>query len=179
MGKIAVILILGTALLMGAGLWFSQTRGYYAPIDGPVTLTLETDGGLITLPARDVTAIASTSSPLGFRACFTHDLNLDTARADLGLSPRPTPAPTIAPPSFTCFDAGKVDAMLADGTATAFTAYKNAAFGVDRVVALTADGRGFAWHELNACGKKAYDGTPVGEECPARDDFEPLTEGSL
>jgi hypothetical protein len=39
---------------------------------------------------------------------------------------------------------------------------------VDRIVAVTDHGQGFAWHELNACGEKAYDGTVVGETCPPR-----------
>ena len=43
---------------------------------------------------------------------------------------------------------------------------KNVHYGVDRIVAITDDGRGFVWHELNDCGEKAYDGTVVGEECP-------------
>jgi len=53
------------------------------------------------------------------------------------------------------------------------------AYGVDRVVALTADGRGWSWHELNECGHKAYDGTAVGPACPDRATYTPLTEGSL
>ena len=179
MGKIAVLLILGTALAMGAGLWYAQTRGYYAAVEGPVTLTLETASGLVTLPATEVSAIASTSSPLGFRACFAHDLDTATLVETLGAEPREAPAPTIAPPWFECFDAGTVFTLLETGEAQGFTAMKNVAYGVDRVVALTADGRGFAWNELNACGRKAYDGTPVGEACPDRDTYEPLTEGQL
>ncbi len=189
MGKIVVILLLGTALMAGAGLWYAQTRGYYDPVDGPVTLTLEGPNGLIKIPAREVQAIASNSSPLGFRACFAHDLDLavlagvtpDAPQGDGALRAYTAPdaAPTIAPGWFDCFDAPALGALLADGTARAFTAYSNAAFGVDRVVALTADGRGWAWHALNDCGDRAYDGTPVGEECPDRATFQPLTEGSL
>ena len=59
---------------------------------------------------------------------------------------------------------------LRAGTALPFLGQKNVAFGVDRVVAITEDGRGYVWHELNDCGEKAYDGTIVGEECPGRED---------
>ncbi|SDZ10658.1 hypothetical protein SAMN05444004_10659 [Jannaschia faecimaris] len=179
MSKFAVILILGAAIAMGAGLWYAQTRGYYAVIEGPVTLTLTSDSGLTTIPATDVQAIASNSSPLGFRACFAHDLDLAALTDEIAPRPAIAPAPTIAPPWFDCFDAETVGDLIDDGTASAFIAYKNAAFGVDRIVALTDDGRGFAWHELNDCGKKAYDGTAVGEACPDRTNFEPLIEGSL
>ena len=59
-------------------------------------------------------------------------------------------------------------AELEAGTAQAFIGQKNVDFGVDRIVAITQDGRGYVWHDLNHCGEKAYDGTVVGEECPAR-----------
>lgn len=180
MGKVAVILILGTALLVGGGIWYAQTRGYYAPVEGPVTLTLAApDGGLTTLPASDVQAIASDASPLGFRACFATDLDQAALGEALNLEPRARPEPTIAPGWFPCFDAGEVAGLLASGDARAYTAYPNARFGVDRVVAIAADGRGWAWHELNDCGRRSYDGTPVGEACPEREGFAPLIEGSL
>ena len=77
--------------------------------------------------------------------------------------------PRNAPGWFDCFDAPAIARDLADGNATAFIGVKNIHFGVDRIVAITQDGRGYAWHELNNCGHKAYDGTVVGEECPPRD----------
>ena len=177
MGKFVVILLLSVAVLAGAGLWYTSTRAYYAPVDGPVTLTLAKGGDLTTLPASDVSAIASTSSPLGFRACFRHELDLSAI--DALADAHPDPEPTIAPDWFDCFDAEAVGGLLTAGEARAFLAYPNVAYGVDRVVALTADGRGWAWHQLNDCGRKAYDGTPVGPACPDRETFEPLTEGSL
>lgn len=176
MGKLAVIAILVSALLVGGGVWYAQTRGYYAPLDGPATLTLVAqDGTRGDIGATDVEAIVSQSSPLGFRACFRHAVDpgiLATAE------PRADAAPTIAPPWFGCFDAGTVDGLLASGGAQAFTAYPNAGYGVDRIVALAADGRGWAWHQLNDCGEKAYDGTPVGEECPDRATYQPLIDGA-
>ena len=180
MGKFAVILILATAVLMGAGLWYAQTRAYYDPVEGPVTLTLAApDGSLTTLPASDVSAIASISSPLGFRACFAHHLDLAALGEEIAVEPRSDAAPTIAPGWFDCFHAATIGEMLAAGEATAYTAYPNAGYGVDRIVALTPDGRGWAWHQLNECGERAYDGTPLGEECPARETFEPLIEGRI
>ncbi|WP_371153208.1 DUF6446 family protein [Jannaschia sp. 2305UL9-9] len=175
MGKVVIIAILVAALLGGIGIWYTNNRAFYAAIDGPVTLTLTQGDDLSTLPARDVDAIASTSSPLGFRACFQHDLTTPEDLADAYASPEPT----VAPGWFDCFDASALAALLTSGEARAFTAYKNVQFGVDRVVALTPDGRGWAWHQLNECGKKSYDGTPVGEACPDRATYTPLTEGSL
>jgi hypothetical protein len=179
MGKLVVLLLALASVAAGTGIWYTNTRAFYAPVDGPVTLTLAAGDDLTTLPATDIEAIASISSPLGFRACFAHDLDLDALGAEITAEPRPDAAPTVAPGWFDCFDAEAIGAVLASGEARAFTAYPNAQFGVDRVVALTADGRGWAWHQLNDCGERSYDGTPVGEECPDRDTFQPLTEGAV
>ncbi|MEM9795291.1 MAG: DUF6446 family protein [Pseudomonadota bacterium] len=179
MGKFAVLLILLSTLIGGVAIWYTQTRAFWSEIDGPVTLTLATEDGLTTLPAQDVRAIASTSSPLGFRACFQHLVQMDALGSDLPVTPMPDAAPTIPPDWFDCFDAPAIGALLAGGDARAFLAYPNVAYGVDRIVALAPDGRGWAWHELNDCGRKAYDGTPVGQACPDRATFTPLIEGSL
>jgi hypothetical protein len=179
LGKFVVILLALAALLAGAGVWYTNTRAFWAPLEGPVTLTLWSEEGLISLPAKDVRAVASASSPLGFRACFDYSLDLATLGEAIPVEPRPDAVPTIAPGGFDCFDAPAIGAMLAAGEAFAFTAYENAQFGVDRIVALAPDGRGWAWHQINECGERAYDGTPVGEACPDRDRFQPLIEGSL
>ncbi|MEL6588120.1 MAG: DUF6446 family protein, partial [Pseudomonadota bacterium] len=152
---------------------------YWSEVEGRVTLTLAEGDQLTALPAENVQAISSTSSPLGFRACFDHGLDLAAIPATLPAEARPMAAPTVAPGWFDCFDAVAIGALLSDAQAQAFTAYPNVQYGVDRIVALTPDGRGWAWHELNDCGHKAYDGTPVGEACPSRETFTPLTEGSL
>ena len=168
MGKAVVIALLLVCLIGGAGIWYTQTRAFWDRVDGPVALAVEGD----TFPAASVEAIASRSSPLGFRACFAHTLDVDA----LDAVPRANPAPTVPPGWFGCFDAEAVAALIASGEAQAFTAFENAAYGVDRVVALAADGRGWAWHELNDCGRRDYAGTPVGDECPDREAFEPLRE---
>lgn len=175
MGKIVIIAILLAALLGGVGIWYTNTRAFYSVAEGPVTLTLSRGGDLTTLPTSDVEAIVSSSSPLGFRACFEHGLTAPETLAD----PRTDAEPTVAPGWFECFDAGAVSALLDSGEAQAFTAYPNVQYGVDRIVALTRDGRGWAWNQLNECGKKSYDGTPVGDACPDRATYTPLTEGSL
>lgn len=73
-----------------------------------------------------------------------------------------------APGWFNCYDAVAIAEALKSGQAQAFLGVKNIHYGVDRIVAVTSDGKGFVWHALNNCGEKAYDGTVVGEECPPR-----------
>ena len=174
MGKLVVILLVLVCLAGGVGLWYAQTRAFWAPLDGPVTLTVMRDGAPARIDATAVRAIASTSSPLGFRACFAHGLNAAT----LG-EPRADAVPTVPPGWFDCFDAGEIADLLETGAARAFTAYPNVAYGVDRVVALAEDGRGWAWHQLNECGARAYDGTATGPACPDRATYVPLVEGGV
>ena len=37
---------------------------------------------------------------------------------------------------------------------------------IDRIVAVFPDGRGYAWHQINACGEVVFDGDPAPEGCP-------------
>ena len=171
-GKAAILLIALACVLAGAGLWYTQQHAFWAPVEGDVTLTLQNGDARRPLDASAVTAARSSSSPLGFRACFGHGEDLDAVVADAP----PAGAPTVAPGWFDCFDAGAIAALIESGDARAFLAHRDAAYGIDRVVALTADGRGWAWHELNECGDRDYSGTPVGRECPDRDAFQPLRD---
>jgi hypothetical protein len=45
-------------------------------------------------------------------------------------------------------------------------------WGIDRVVAVLPDGRGFAWHQINPCGEVVFNGEPAPAGCP------PLPEGA-
>ncbi|MEM6308196.1 MAG: DUF6446 family protein, partial [Pseudomonadota bacterium] len=74
-----------------------------------------------------------------------------------------------APNWFDCFDASQIGADLEQGTATAFTGVRNYEYGIDRVVAIYPDGRGFIWHQINDCGDKLYDGSPASADCPERE----------
>ena len=50
----------------------------------------------------------------------------------------------------------------------AFLGRKNFEYGIDRYVVIYPDGRGYAWHELNDCGEKLYDGSAKDQSCPKR-----------
>jgi hypothetical protein len=56
--------------------------------------------------------------------------------------------PLNAPSWFDCFDATEIGAALENGQALAFLSQSNIAPDVDRVVAVFADGRAFAWHQF-------------------------------
>ncbi len=160
-----------TALFAGAALYYLQVYGYYEEVadtgQGDVQLVNLVTGQSEPILYSDFQAIDAQSSPIRYRACFTtsHSQAMLTETYELvDVSP-----PRNAPGWFDCFDAGEISADLEDGTALLFMGQKNVHYGVDRLVAIHEDGRGWVWHELNDCGEKAYDGTVIGEDCPERE----------
>ncbi|WP_298921206.1 DUF6446 family protein [uncultured Roseobacter sp.] len=170
-GKIVGIAIMISALIAGVSLYYLQVYGFYEEVSAEtqeIRLMSLTSNAPVAILAEGIEAIDAESSPIRFRACFTTSSSLAMlTETYVGLE---NAIPRNAPEWFDCFDAAAIAAELQAGTALAFLGEKNVAFGVDRVVAITEDGRGYAWHELNDCGEKAYDGTIVGEECPRLDE---------
>lgn len=156
-----------SALIAGAALYYLQVYGFYQEVDAPA-------GGVVliplagtqaeVIPVENFQAIDADSSPIRYRACFTTPYSLALLTETFQMVDKATPR--NAPGWFDCFDAAALGAELETGSALVFMSQKNVHFGVDRIVAITDDGRGYVWHELNDCGEKAYDGTIVGEECP-------------
>ena len=167
-GKIVGIVLMLSALIAGAGLYYLQVYGYYEELDGG-EVTLVTLAGALPEPilAEGFRGIDAESSPIRYRACFTTPQSLAMLSETYVMLEEATPR--NAPGWFDCFDAAAIAAEIEAGTALVFLGAKNVAYGVDRIVAITEDGRGYAWHELNDCGEKSYDGTVVGEACPPRD----------
>ena len=149
-------------------MYYLQVYGLYDEVKtSDVQLVSVVDDLPETISFDNFQAIDSQSSPIRYRACFTTDLSISLlSETYVGLEKA---SPRNAPKWFDCFDAAAIGAELAAGTAVPFLGQKNVHFGVDRIVAITDDGRGYIWHDLNDCGDKAYDGTIVGEECPGRE----------
>ena len=168
-GKIVGLVIVISSLIAGAALYYLQVYGYYEEVSAEVTevrlLPLGSNEPARIL-AENIDAIDAESSPIRFRACFSTPASLAMLTETYQMLDRAIPR--NAPDWFDCFDAASIAEELDAGTALAFMGEKNVDFGVDRVVVITEDGRGYIWHELNDCGEKAYDGTIVGEECPKR-----------
>lgn len=169
-GKILTIVIVLSALLAGVGMYYLQVYAFYEDVTptGSDDVQLTTlDGTRETILYEDFQAIDSESSPIRYRACFTTSTPLSTLTATyeqyVGAAPR------NAPGWFECFDAEAIGEDIAMGRAQVFTSERNREFGIDRVVAITENGRGYVWHEVNECGDKAYDGSPLGDDCPERE----------
>ena len=167
-GKIIGIAIVLSSIIAGAALYYLQVYGFYEEVEvADVQLVSVVTDAPEPIPFDNFQAIDADSSPIRYRACFTTDLSLALlTETYVGLEDA---TPRNAPGWFDCFDAAAIAAELDAGTALPFLGEKNVDFGVDRIVAITEDGRGYVWHELNDCGEKAYDGTIVGEECPERE----------
>lgn len=158
-----------SGLIAGISLYYLQVYGFYQEVEGGEVQLVSVVSDLPeVIPYDGLTAIDADSSPIRYRACFTTDFSLALLSETYVLVDKATPR--NAPGWFDCFDAAAIGAALEDGTALSFMGQKNIAYGVDRIVAITDDGRGFVWHELNECGEKSYDGTVIGETCPERPD---------
>ncbi|MGC1494176.1 MAG: DUF6446 family protein [Sulfitobacter sp.] len=167
-GKIVGIIIMLSGLIAGTALYYLQVYGFYDEVGGgDVQLVSVVSNLPEPIPFDGLTAIDADSSPIRYRACFTTEFSLPLLSETYVLAD--TSTPRNAPGWFECFDATAIGEALEAGSALAFMGQKNIAFGVDRIVAITEDGRGYVWHELNECGEKSYDGTVVGEACPTRE----------
>lgn len=167
-GKLMAGGLVAVALIAGAALYYLQVYHFYVrlPADGVQVVATGLDGDPRPLPVSNWQGIDADSSPIRYRACFDTSLTLHIARASF--EPYPKAAPRVAPGWFDCYDAKALGAQIAAGQAQVFLGTSNLEFGIDRVIALTDDGRGYVWHEVNDCGDKAYDGSPLGDDCPER-----------
>lgn len=160
MGRLVALALVLAGLLAGGGMYYLQVYGYYDRLEPQISLTVDLPEGATRLSVADFQGIDSTSSPLRYRACFT------LAGPVMELQPYPEPRPLNAPRWFSCFDAPQLGADLDAGRATAWLAEGNFIFGFDRVLALYPDGRGYLWHQINACGTAHFDGRTLPPHCP-------------
>ncbi len=168
-GKLLALILVISAVLAGAGMYYLQVYGFYYEVEprpGQDVVVLAR-GAEAPEPIAYTAfqAIDADSSPIRYRACFETEMTPDQM---VDFIPVENPEPLTAPRWFDCYDAVALAGALKSGQAQAFMGAKNIHYGVDRIVAITQDGKGYIWHALNNCGEKAYDGTVVGEECPPR-----------
>jgi hypothetical protein len=150
-GKLVAGFIVISALAAGVAIYWLQVYAFYEPVvfqpGNEIRLTPVASDLPEAIVAENVEGIDAESSPLRFRACFTTPLSQAMLSETYRLYDNPTPL--NAPGWFDCFDAAAIGAALEAGEALAFLAEAEIRPGVDRVVAVFADGRAFAWHQLN------------------------------
>ena len=167
-GKLVSGGILGITVAFGFGVYYAQVYGYYEALSqGEVALTSVMNGVPERIPVSAFEGIDANSSPIRYRACFKTPLS--TALLTETFTTITKFEPRNAPDWFSCFDANQIGEDLKAGLATAYMGEANFEFGIDRIVAIYDDGRGFVWHQINDCGDKLYDGSQASDNCPERD----------
>lgn len=169
-GKLIAGLIVVISLIAGAAIYYLQVYHFYEPVvargTDDVQMTLLVTGEPDPILYEDFEAIDATSSPIRYRACFTTSQSL--AMMTETYVPYKGAEPLVAPGWFECFDAKEIGAALENGSAVAFLGQENFEYGIDRVVAVLPDGRGFVWHQINHCGEIVFDGQPAPANCPPK-----------
>lgn len=110
--------------------------------------------------------IDAQTSPLKFKACFRAGNSIPMMTETYVVYE--TPTPLKAPVWFRCYKHKSLSEDLESGEAIAFLGEANITYGIDRVVAIYGDGRGFAWHQINECGEAAFAGTDMPADCPQK-----------
>ena len=170
MARVIIVLMLLTGAIAGGLMYYQQVYAYYEEVEfspDAVVMTSVTSGQPEPLLVEDFDAIDAISSPLRYRACFTTPISLATLTETYVIVE--VAEPRVAPGWFECFDAEQIGADIRTD-AVVFMGVENIQYGIDRVVAVYPDGRGYAWHQINACGEVVFDGDPAPEGCPTPPD---------
>ncbi|WP_371168359.1 DUF6446 family protein [Aliiroseovarius sp. 2305UL8-7] len=148
-GKIIGTFIVVTALIAGVAIYWLQLYAFYDEVsaDAPLRMTNVVTGEPEIVLYDSFEGIDANSSPLRYRGCFTTSMSLAMLTETFEIYDEATPL--TAPGWFDCFDAVQIGAALENGEAVAFLGERNIQDGVDRVVAVFPDGRGYTWHQLN------------------------------
>ena len=148
-GRIIGIFIVVTALVAGIAIYWLQLYAFYddVSLNTELRMTNVVTGEPEAVLYDSFQGIDADSSPLRFRGCFTTTMSLAMLTETFETYDHATPL--TAPGWFDCFDADQIGAALEAGEAIAFLGERDIQDGVDRVVAIFPDGRGYAWHQLN------------------------------
>ena len=149
-------------------MYYLQVYAYYSTVvpNGSTDVVLKPLDGSVAqaIAYSDYKAIDSNSSPIRYRACFTAENTADELKA-LYVTTKDA-EPLVAPGWFDCFDAKEIGAAIESQSATSFLSIENVSYGIDRIVSVLDDGRGYAWNKINRCGKIAFAGKPLPPDCP-------------
>ncbi len=168
MGKFLTVLLLACAIVGGGFMYYQQVYAYYYEItpngETDVQITSLITGAPEPVLYDGFRAIDADSSPIRYRACFTTTMSLPMLTETYVLDE--DAVPLTAPGWFDCFDAKEIGAAIEAGSALAFLGTANVEYGIDRIVAIHDDGRGWAWDQINRCGEIVFDGNAAPDDCP-------------
>lgn len=168
MGKFLAVLLVACAVGAGVSMYYLQVYAFYEELDpadvGNVKVLDLNTGQSESILTENLKAIDSDSSPIRFRSCFETSLSVALMTETYAIYE--DAEPLVAPGWFDCFDAEEIGLALESGEAVAFLGEENITYGIDRVIAVMPDGRGFGWNQINACGEVVFDGDDAPEGCP-------------
>ena len=168
MGKFLAIVLVTCGIIAGGAMYYLQVYAYYSTVvpNGSTDVVLKPLDGSVAqaIAYSDYKAIDSNSSPIRYRACFTAENTADELKA-LYVTIKDA-EPLVAPGWFDRFDAKEIGAAIESQSATSFLSIENVSYGIDRIVSVLDDGRGYAWNKINRCGKIAFAGKPLPPDCP-------------
>ena len=139
-GKITVILLIGVTLIFGIFFFYFQTYAYYSKVDAKEQIIVNK----IQIKVEDYIGIRSDVSKLKLRGCF----NIDPSAFEFFLTSIKA-SPLSAPFWFECFDYKEIQSDIDNGTLKAYLAEENEYPGIDRYVAISINGIGYEWRQLN------------------------------
>ena len=172
--RLAIVAILGSAIFAAVVMYYQLVYAGYAELTqaevGEIQLLSLVTRESEPILSENVKAIDTVeegvrlSGMISFRACFETPSSQAMLTETYQIAENAVPL--NAPAWFDCFNARDIGAAIEDGNAIAFTSEENISYGVDRIVAILPDGRGYAWHQLNPCGEAVFAGDNPPEGCP-------------
>ena len=139
-GKITVILLISVTLIFGLFFFYFQNYAYYSVVSSKKQIVVNKK----QIKVKDYVGIRSDTSKLKLRGCFK--LN----PSEFKFFNRSSKAsPLSAPFWFDCFDYKEIQNNIDDGTLKAYLAEENEYPGIDRYVAISINGIGYEWRQLN------------------------------
>jgi len=139
-GKITVILLIGVTLIFGIFFFYFQTYAYYSKVSTKNQIVVNK----IQIKVEDYIGIRSDVSKLKLRGCF----NVDPSAFNF-FDKSDKASPLSAPFWFDCFDYKEIQSDIDNGTLKAYLAEENEYPGIDRYVAISINGIGYEWRQLN------------------------------
>ena len=139
-GKITVILLTTITLIFSIVFFYFQTFAYYTKITSKDEIVVNK----IKIKVERYEGIKSDISQLKLRGCFlvdsAHFKNFDSTNKA---------SPLSAPFWFDCFDYKEIQSNIDQGILKAYLAEENEYDGIDRYIAISKDGFGYEWRQLN------------------------------
>ena len=139
-GKITVILLISITLVFGTFFFYFQNFAYYSKVSNKEIIVVNNK----QIKVKNYLGIRSDVSKLKLRGCFKVDQSLFEK-----FDKNDKASPLSAPFWFKCFDYKEIQSDIDKGVLKAYLAEENETPGIDRYIAISKNGLGYEWRQLN------------------------------